>query len=105
MFCAKKVTKLPDLTIYIYLRGHDNEADFLGFCIIRFLMSPFHDHSSHSDFGFEFAEILVTENNSPTCRLGESTRLPIQFLLQPLNKSMVIVNYFPVCIFFAKLVL
>ncbi len=34
---------------------------FWGFCINRFLISPFHHLSSRSYFGFEFAEIFIIE--------------------------------------------
>jgi hypothetical protein len=47
---------------------------FWGFSINRFLMTPLHYLSSRSDFGFEFAEIFVIENHSPTRLFGESTR-------------------------------
>jgi hypothetical protein len=40
---------------------------FWDFCINRFGIGPLHYVSSHSDFGFEFAEIFVTEK-----RLAES---------------------------------
>ena len=79
--------------------GHGNEADFLGFCINRFGIGPLHYISSRSDFGFEFAEIFVIEND------GESTRLPIDTIFfKPLNKSIVIVHYIP-GLFLAKLAL
>jgi hypothetical protein len=54
------------------LKGHGNEADFRGFCINRFSIGPLHYISSRSDFGFEFAEIFIIENDSLTCRFGES---------------------------------
>jgi hypothetical protein len=38
---------------------------FWGFCINRFGIGPLHDLSSRSDFGFEFAEILVIEKQLP----------------------------------------
>ncbi len=38
---------------------------FWGFCRNRFLMSPLHYLSSHSDFGFEFAEIFILEKRLP----------------------------------------
>jgi hypothetical protein len=52
------------------LKGHGNEADFLGFCINRFGKGPLHYVSSRSDFGFEFAEIFVIEKRlaEPGCR-------------------------------------
>jgi hypothetical protein len=72
------------------LKGHGNGADFWGFCINRFLMSPLHNLSSSSDFGFEFAEIFKIETRLPTRRVGESTRLPVDTIFsKPLNKSMV----------------
>ncbi len=51
------------------LKGHGNDADFLGF--LQKLVphrSLTHYLSSRSDFGFEFAEIFVIEN-----RLCDST--------------------------------
>jgi hypothetical protein len=38
---------------------------FRGFCINRFGLGPLHYISSHSDFGFEFAEIFVFEKRLP----------------------------------------
>jgi hypothetical protein len=43
----------------ILLKGHGN-----GVFRNWFLMSPLHYLSNRSDFGFEFAEILVFENDS-----------------------------------------
>ncbi len=40
---------------YLSLKGHGNEADFLGFS------QKLVPHESRSDFGFEFAEIFVFE--------------------------------------------
>jgi hypothetical protein len=37
------------------LKGHDNEADFLGFLQKWFLIDPLH-YLSSSAFGFKFAE-------------------------------------------------
>jgi hypothetical protein len=53
------------------LKGHGNEADFLGFLQ---LMSPLYYISNSSNFRFEFAEIFVSKKrllDSP-----KSTRLP-----------------------------
>ncbi len=47
----------------IGLKGHGNEADFLG--RNWFLIDPLHYLSSRSDFGFEFAEIYVIEKRLP----------------------------------------
>jgi hypothetical protein len=38
---------------------------FRGFCINRFGLGPLHYISSHSNFGFEFAEISVFEKRLP----------------------------------------
>ncbi len=38
---------------------------FWGFCRNRFLIDPLHYFSSHSDFGFEFAEIFVIKKRLP----------------------------------------
>jgi len=72
---------------------------FWDFCINRFGIGPLHYVSSHSDFGFEFAEIFVTEK-----RLPDSPSRGADKIFKPLNKSMVIVHYIP-GLFFAKLVL
>jgi hypothetical protein len=53
---------------------------FWGFCRNWFLIDPLHYLSSRSDFGFEFVEIFVIENNLtswgvhdfPTRRVRES---------------------------------
>ncbi len=39
-----------------FLKGHDNEADFPGFCRNWFLIDPLHCLTSCSDFGFVFAD-------------------------------------------------
>ncbi len=44
--------------IFIQLKGHGNEADFLGYCINWILIDSF-------DFGFEFAEIFVMKKRLP----------------------------------------
>jgi hypothetical protein len=57
------------------LKGHGNEADFLGFCRNWFLIDPLNYLSSRSAFGFEFAEIFLIEKQLPdsaTLRIGES---------------------------------
>ncbi len=43
----------------VYLKGHNNEADFLRFCRNRFGIGSLHYISSRSDLGFVFAEIFV----------------------------------------------
>jgi hypothetical protein len=71
------------------LKRHVNEAD------LEFLQK----------FGFKFTEIFVIQKRPPDCRVGESTRLPVDTIFfEPLNKSMVIVHNIP-GLFFAKLVL
>jgi hypothetical protein len=50
--------------------GHGNEADFWGFCIIRFGIGPLHYVLRSSDSGLEFAEIFLIEKTTP--RLAES---------------------------------
>jgi hypothetical protein len=47
------------LYCYTYLKGHGNETDFPRFLLNRFGLGPLHYISSHSDFGFEFAEIFI----------------------------------------------
>jgi hypothetical protein len=51
---------------------------FWGFCRNLFLIDPLNYLSSRSDFGFEFAEIFVTEKRLPDSanrRVGESATL------------------------------
>jgi hypothetical protein len=51
--------------------GHNQNRDmamrriFWGFCINRFGIGPLHYISSHSNFGFKFAEIFVNEKRFP----------------------------------------
>jgi hypothetical protein len=59
---------VPTLSIFLStLKGHGNEADFLGFLQkwVLLLLSPLYYLSSRSDFGFEFAEIFVIEKQLP----------------------------------------
>ncbi len=66
------------------LKGHGNERIFLGFCWNWFIIDPLHYLMSHSDFGFEFAEIFKIEKRlhdlasrqlSNSRRVGESLTL------------------------------
>ncbi len=57
------------------LKGHGNEAHFLGFCRNWVLIDLLHYLSSRSAFGFEFAEIFESKNDAPTRRVGESATL------------------------------
>jgi hypothetical protein len=57
---------------------------FWGFCINQFGIGPLHYISIHSDLGFKFEEIFFMKNNSPTRRVGESTRLPMLAFLSSL---------------------
>ncbi len=61
-----------NLSLLNRLKGHGNEADFLGFLQKLVLMDPLHYLSSRSAFGFEFAEIFVIEKRLPDSRVGES---------------------------------
>jgi hypothetical protein len=57
------------------LKRHGNEADFLRFSRNGFLMSTVHYLSSHSKFGFEFAEIFIIEkrlSDSPSQGVDDS---------------------------------
>ncbi len=45
---------------------------FWGFCINWFIIDPLHYLSSCSDFSFEFKEILLSKNHSPTRQVEES---------------------------------
>jgi hypothetical protein len=69
-----------------------------------FSIGPLHYVSSRSDFSFEYQRYSKSKNDSPTRRVGETTRLPIDTIFfKPLKKSMVnvIVHYNP-GFFFAK---
>jgi hypothetical protein len=57
------------------LKGHGNEADYQGFLQKSVRHWSLTLHFEPSDFGFEFAEIFVIENESPTRRVGESLTL------------------------------
>ncbi len=78
---------------------------FRCFCINCFGLGPLHYLLSSSDFGFEFSEIFVFENQLPTLVSRGVTRLPgVSIFFKPLNNTIVIVHYIP-GLFFAKLVL
>ena len=69
---------------------------FWGLCRNWFLIDPLHYLSSPSDFGLKLVEIFVIENDSPTRRVGELTRMHIDTrVFKPLNQSMVLVHYSP----------
>ncbi len=53
---------------------------FWGFCRNWFLLSPLHYLSSHSDFGFEFAEIFVFEKRLPSITDTGSRRLRVSVI-------------------------
>ena len=53
---------------------------FWGFCRNWFLMSPLHYLSGRSDFGFEFAELVVLENRLPAITDTGSRRLPASLI-------------------------
>jgi hypothetical protein len=78
------------------LKGHGYEAEFLGFL-----------HKPVRPFRFWLrnrGDIYNQKNHSPTRRVGELTRLPMDTIFfKPLNKSMVIVHYIS-GFFFAKLI-
>jgi hypothetical protein len=46
-------------------KSHGNGADFFNFYINWFRIVSLHNHSRLSDFGVEFAEILITKNQLP----------------------------------------
>jgi hypothetical protein len=56
----------------VSLKGHGNEADFLGFLQKLVQHRSLTLHFECSDFGFKFAEIFVIEKESSTHRVGES---------------------------------
>ncbi len=49
----------------LHLKGHSNQADFLGFLHKSVRHRSSHYISSRSDFDFEFAEIFVIEKRLP----------------------------------------
>jgi hypothetical protein len=88
------------------LKGHGNEADFLGLLHkpVQYRSITLRFISSRSDFGFEFAEVFVIKKrlpDSPSRGVDKNAYRYIFF--KALNKSMVIVHYIP-CFFFAKLI-
>ncbi len=69
------------------LKGHGNEADFLGFFINRFGIGLLHYVSNRSDFGLEFAEIFIIEKRLPSPSQGvEASR--------EVNKNAYTYNFF-----------
>ncbi len=84
------------------LKGHGNEADFLGFLqksvrhiFLTLNFEPFR-------FGLRIRGDI--RNRKTTRRVGESTRMPKDTIFfKPLKKSMVIVHYIP-GFFFVKLI-
>jgi hypothetical protein len=51
--------------IHWTLKKYGKKADFPRFCINRFSIGPLHYILSHSDFGFQFVEILVIKKRLP----------------------------------------
>ncbi len=80
-----------EVQVYGLLKGHGNEADFLGFLHKSVRIGPAHYIASRSDFDFEFTEIFVIEKrlpDSPSRRVGESTRMQVDKRFQtfePIN--------------------
>jgi hypothetical protein len=71
------VQKYPVNVFVPILKGHGNEADFLGFLQKLVLIDPLQYLSSHSGFGFTFGEIFVIEkrlHDSASRQLSESER-------------------------------
>jgi hypothetical protein len=64
----------------LYLKGHGNEADFLGLCRKWFFISPLHYLSGRSDFGFEFTEISIFEKWLPAITAPGSRRLSVSVI-------------------------
>ena len=80
------------------LKGHGNEADFLGVLQKsvrhRFLTLNF------EPFGFGLRIRGDIRNRKTTRRVGESTRMPLDTIFfKPLNQSMVIVHNIPAFLF------
>ncbi len=65
MGLARPISKKMQIAEYsatLLLKGHGNEADFLGFLQkLSFLIDPLHYLLSCSAFGFGIAEIFVIE--------------------------------------------
>jgi hypothetical protein len=67
---------------------------FWVFCINRFGIGPLQYVSSHSDFGFEFAEIFIIGKRLPDSPSHGAHKNAYRYnFFKPLNKSMVIVQY------------
>jgi hypothetical protein len=92
--------------IRIRLKGHGNEADFLGFLHKSVRHRSLTLHFEPFQFWLRIRSIRGDiRNRKTTRRVGESTKLPIDTIFfKPLNKSIVILHYIP-GLFFAKFVL
>ncbi len=84
------------------LKGHGNEADFLGFLQKSVRQGFLTLHFEPFRFGLRIRGDISNRKTTP--RLGESTRMPRDTIFfKPLNKSMVLVHYIP-GFFFVKLI-
>ena len=94
---SNDITLNPLFTHWLIpLKGHGNEADFLGFL---------HKSVRHRSFTVHFEPFRFWLRIRGDIRNRKTTRMPIvTSLFKPLNKSMVLVHYIP-GLFFANLVL
>jgi hypothetical protein len=94
MFCAKKLYQITQFdNMYLFKRTWQLGGFSGVFALIWFLMSSLHYFSSCSDFGFEFAEILVIKKQLPDSPSRGVNKIAYRYIFyfKPLNKSMVIV--------------
>ncbi len=78
LFTTLQIFQDPSQKHPFCLKGHGNEADFLGFLqklVPHRLIDPLHYLSSHSAYGFEFAEIFVSKSGSPHGESGVAIRI------------------------------
>jgi hypothetical protein len=85
------------------LKGHGNEADFLGFLQKSVQHRFLTVHFEPFRFGLRIRGDIRNRKTTPRL-VGESTRIPIDTIFfKHLNKSMVILHYIP-GFFFVKLI-
>ncbi len=73
LLMVRRKLPLTQRTLFeIRLKGHGNEADFLGFFRNWVLIDPLHYISSRSAFDFKFAEISPRLGESANRRLSDS---------------------------------
>ncbi len=94
--------KVENIVSNTKLKGHGNEADFVGFLQKSVRHRLFTLHFKPFRFGLRIRGDI--RNRKTTPRHGESTRMLIDTIFViPLNKSMVIVYYIPGFFFVKKI--